>query len=197
MTMAVQELYGCTSVVVVSEGGVYQSHHWESPGFANEANMRARVIDPLWDQERGVTENPALSPLTQARQRFDGTNSPSVFIITPYDRIQTNSWMYGDLIKILERNLARMLPRGTPIRRVGYHPLPGGGNDPNHLYTARGKVSIQYAPVEAWLADPRHHGRYLQKAGYKVFVEGRVVDYHTWIAESYQSLPQPRPRRGH
>ncbi|KAK6823288.1 hypothetical protein RU639_005891 [Aspergillus parasiticus] len=47
--LAVQDLHGCTSVVVVSEKGVWMSHMWENPAFAriNQFSQKLQRLIPL------------------------------------------------------------------------------------------------------------------------------------------------------
>lgn len=47
VSLAVQGLYGCTSVVIVSKRGVYANHIWE-PGFTgSDQNFQRRAIDEM------------------------------------------------------------------------------------------------------------------------------------------------------
>ncbi|KAI1857971.1 hypothetical protein JX265_011001 [Neoarthrinium moseri] len=60
VSLSVQGLYGCTSVVVVSQRGAWASHIWEAPTFTGSIdNFRARGLDYI---TRGLhDDNPQFS----------------------------------------------------------------------------------------------------------------------------------------
>jgi hypothetical protein len=194
LTIAVQKLHGCTTLVTVSRTGAFVSHHWEAPSFKSWDSFRSQVIDPLWEEE-GSSQNPALAPLAGRGQRFSQSQGARSFIVTSFDRFDRTHLQFADKIASLKRNVERMLSNAQ-VQVVGYHPLWDGDQDPALTDSAHGKISVQYDPEDTWFVDRRFPGQYMQQASWTVWVEGNKVAKDTWRALEFQRLPPPRPRRG-
>ena len=53
-------LFGCTSVVIISEMGVWFSHHYEAPSFlGDDAQFKNQVLDTIKD---GDPDDPTTMP---------------------------------------------------------------------------------------------------------------------------------------
>ncbi|KJK64211.1 hypothetical protein P875_00138397 [Aspergillus parasiticus SU-1] len=116
--LAVQDLHGCTSVVVVSEKGVWMSHMWENPAFG-------------------------LTQFTGNGGAFIAAYKPFAYIFYPtgtqnlnYDRA------YTARINQFSQKLQRLIPLKAPPLIYQYDRT--GGN----MMEARGKVLFQYEPNE-------------------------------------------------
>ena len=53
-------LFGCTSVVIISEMGVWFSHHYEAPSFlGDDTQFKNQVLDPI---KNGDPDDPTTMP---------------------------------------------------------------------------------------------------------------------------------------
>ncbi|KAB8218768.1 hypothetical protein BDV33DRAFT_192562 [Aspergillus novoparasiticus] len=149
--LAVQGLYGCTSVVVVSEKGIWMSHMWENPAFGMEGPSRELlpsaentfIPDVLNAMEYGNQEIPGLIQFTGNGGAFVAAYKPFAYIFYPtgtqnlnYDRA------YTARINQISQKLQRLIPLKAPPFIYQYDRT--GGN----MMEARGKVLFQYEPNE-------------------------------------------------
>ena len=85
MRIYVAGLFGCTSVVIVSELGVWFSHHWEAPSFeGDDARFEREVLSTIRD---GDPDDPARMPgpfpLAEGGGILNPTSNVQIFISTP------------------------------------------------------------------------------------------------------------------
>ncbi|OBT66997.1 hypothetical protein VE03_04243 [Pseudogymnoascus sp. 23342-1-I1] len=90
-SMSVRDLYGCTSLIMISHRGVFMSHFWEGPSFENEENFKAQVLDVLEDgyfsdHYKVSYALVPLRPLIGSRGVLNPTTSPHFLIFAPNDR---------------------------------------------------------------------------------------------------------------
>jgi hypothetical protein len=83
LDIGVKGLYGCTSVVVASQQGIWISHFWEVPSFQTQAAFQKDVLDTICAGD-GTDLMPGLS---QYAAQFDEPQKPQVVIVTPRDRL--------------------------------------------------------------------------------------------------------------
>jgi hypothetical protein len=190
-TVAIQHLFGCTSVVAISELGCFMSRHWESPSFQNASVFHDHVIDPLWNQDI-AGKMPALQPLAEEGERFFESESPSVFIITPGSRSKGKDLEYPLLVSRLADNLKEMFSGKASITIVQYSTILDE-LDPAKLSRARGKVSLMYNPGDSFKPNPDRPGKWIQRAVTKLYVEGAEFAEHTWTAKLDQEIVPPQP----
>ncbi|KAE8359918.1 hypothetical protein BDV27DRAFT_149164 [Aspergillus caelatus] len=176
--LAVQDLYGCTSVVVVSEKGVWMSHLWENPAFATKGpsgewlpsadnKFEADVLNALED---GNQEMPGLAQFTKNGGAFIAAYRPFAYIFYQtgshypnYDRT------YKARINQISQKLQRLLPLNTPPLIYQYDRAGG------HMMRAKGKVLFQYEPNERIMQTKDGP---LQQALNRIWLEDRPTFVH-------------------
>lgn len=189
LNVAVQGIYGCTSVIVVSELGVWMSHFWEDPSFLNQQAFRKDILDTICSGD-GTDQMPSLKQYTQPGGLFDKSQSPHILIVTPRDRqrsMTAGALAYTNMVNQLKTELTKCIPKTDPTL---FDYVTIGGDQGLHATTAKGKVLVQYDPVEAMLPVSPHNPCPLQQATLKVWVEDRLepVYDHSWVAEHDQSV---------
>lgn len=195
---AVHGLYGCTSVVVVSQQAVWISHFWEIPSFrasdaswgqpateADKANFQRDVIDAM---QNGAPDMPGLIQFTAAGGQFASAQRPVWAIITP----KANSGGAGDLrydaeVTQIKAVLSRLFP-ASPAVIIDYVSRSDQNSQTN---TASGKILFQYDPYQALLANPQNPCEVFQQAMFRLWVEDRpnYVWQKYWAAEANQLIP--------
>lgn len=192
--MAVQGLYGCTSVVVVSEKAVYMSHFWEVPGFSQgnwgigtQEKFEQEVLTPLESGDGGS----GISGLRQyagSNGAFASQYRPAAYVIRPgssgradYDKA------YDKKVDQIVEKVKNILGVSTPPIPITYSRAGGGGAD--NTFTPLGKVLFQYDPVQARQATDSCS---IQQAMVRVWVEDkpRYVHQRYWIAYDDQKVAQ-------
>ena len=203
--VAVQGLYGCTSLMIISTQGVWMSHLWEDPSFApndvvSQANFQAQVLDRLGPGDG----TPGFPGLTQYLNTiFAADTKPVAIIMTPRNRInpQPGVLMFQDQITQLSDKVQTIFGgtktnsgqftggtlNGVPIT-VDYTPKSDAFSQD---WTSSGKALFQYDPVEA-----RCDG--VQWAMVRLWVEDRpLYSYkHYWVARPGQVVAAPAPPAG-
>lgn len=198
--VAVQGLYGCTSLIIVSTAGVWMSHLWENPSFqvggvVNQANFQAHILDRLGPGD-GTADFPGLNQYLNTA--FAADTKPVAIIMTP--RVRANSQpgvlMYQNQITQLSDRVQTIFGgtrtssgqftggtlNGVPII-VDYTPK---SDTFSQVWTSSGKALFQYDPVET-----RCDG--VQWAMVRLWVEDRVMySYkHFWVARANQVVAPP------
>jgi len=194
--MAVQGLYGCTSVVVVSEKAVYMSHFWEVPGFSqgdwgigSQQIFEQEVLTPLEHGDGG-------SSITGLRQyagnngAFSSQYRPAAYIIRP------GSSGRPDYDKAYDKKVDQIVEKVKNILSVSTPPIPitytrVGGND---YLIPQGKVLFQYDPVESRQATDSCP---IQQAMERLWVENkpRYVHQRYWVAYDDQKVQSGNQKR--
>ncbi len=197
---AVQGLYGCTSLMIISTQGVWMSHLWENPSFqvggvVNQANFQAQILDRLGPGD-GTAEFPGLNQYLNTE--FAADTKPVAIILTPRNRAnpQPNVLMFQNQITQLSEKVQTLFGgtrtssgqftggtlNGIPLI-VDYTPK---SDDFSQTWTSSGKALFQYDPVEI-----RCNG--VQWAMVRLWVEDRVLyTYkHYWVARANQIVAAP------
>ncbi|KAE8136584.1 hypothetical protein BDV38DRAFT_283796 [Aspergillus pseudotamarii] len=176
--MAVQDLYGCTSVVVVSEKGIWMSHLWENPAFATNGpsgewlpsadnKFEADVLNALED---GNQEMPGLAQFTKNGGAFIAAYKPFAYIFYPTGSQYPNyNRAYKARINQISQKLQRLLPLNTPPLLYQYD--RAGGD----MMRAKGKVLFQYEPNERIMQTKDGP---LQQALNRIWLEDRPTFVH-------------------
>lgn len=185
---AVHGLYGCTSVVVVSQSAMWVSHFWEIPSFrAREENwLQPRVqedIDNFNDQVIGQMQNggPDIVGLTQFTApggQFHSLQKPVWAIVTPRanDGV-ASTYRYDPEVDEIKGVLGNLFPDAPPVV-VDYVP---NSNPIDQMTTATGKILFQYDPIEAIITDPNDSCNVFQQAIFRLWVEDRP----RWVWQKY------------
>jgi hypothetical protein len=176
------DLYGCTSVIVISRKRIFMTHIWEDPTMINPPQFQTDVLDRIRHGGPGVRYG--LTAFTGPGGDFENTpeNKVRAFIITPYRRDVPNpaydDYEFPDEVKKIRALLKSILDRDDAL------PIPytASGPDPT-LSRPNGKVLIQYdlqartdcnppvAGVELWFEDlprPRYTDRWSAFPGQRV-----------------------------
>lgn len=69
LNVAVQGLYGCTSVLVVSQQGTWMSHFWEGSSFKSQQAFQADVLNTICRGD-GTNWMPGLTQYTPRGGQF-------------------------------------------------------------------------------------------------------------------------------
>lgn len=171
LDLAVDGLYGCTSVVVISTQGVWISHFWEGDSFVPD-RFQKDVLDAM-DGGDGTPDMPGIRQYTGFRGQFNQAEVPRTIIITPRMRASQTPGVlefraYVDQIK---ERLQHIIPSSTPIV-IDY---VARFDEISQTQTASGKVLFQYDPTQSWLPDPRYLPACtpMQQATVRLWVEDR------------------------
>jgi hypothetical protein len=188
-TWSLIDLYGCTSVIVLSRKRMFMTHIWEAPQMTTPQRLTG-ILDGLRNGDIGVPQG--LAAFTGPGGDFEDTqeNKVRAFIITPYRRSGPISPAVDDLefpyeIGKIKDLLKTVLGRDDTIT-VPYIAL---GPDPRFQFPF-GKVLIQYDPVAAWLGRA-DGGCSSQVAGIELWFESdpRHRYRDRWAALPSQQLP--------
>ncbi|KAL9611325.1 MAG: hypothetical protein Q9167_004008 [Letrouitia subvulpina] len=192
---AVHGLYGCTSVVVVSQAGMWISHFWEIPSFRatvanwgqprtapDIANFNDHVINQM---QNGGNDIQGLRQFTAAGGEFAAAQRPVWAIITPQG-LTPNSWRYEPEVNEIKGVLNDLFPASPPVI-IDYVPKPDDNSQQN---TASGKILFQYDPFQALIADPNNPCNVYQQAIFRLWVEDRpnYAWQKYWAAEMNQLI---------
>lgn len=177
--MVVRGLYGCTSVVVVSERAVWMSHHWEVPFFSpgsweigSQDQFRKGVLDELVD---GGPQISGLKQYTGQDGPFALHYRPAAYVVRPEGAGRP------DYDKAYDAKVYQIVDTVKDILGVGIPPLPitytrsGGDN----AVSPKGKILFQYDPAQD--DSPANGGCPIQKAMERVWVEDKPI----WIHQRY------------
>ena len=201
---AVQGLYGCTSLIIVSTQGVWMSHLWENPSFqtndvVNQANFQAQVLDRLGPGD-GTGDFPGLTQYLTTQ--FAADTKPVAIIMTPRNR---NNPQPGVLM--FQNQITQLIDRVQTIfggTRTNSGQYTGGtlngvplvidytpkSDQFSQTWTSSGKALFQYDPVQT-----RCNG--VQWAMVRLWVEDRPLYAYQnyWVARANQ-IVAPNPAGG-
>ncbi|KAL9130925.1 MAG: hypothetical protein Q9217_001028, partial [Psora testacea] len=194
---AVHGLYGCTSVVVVSQSGMWISHFWEVPSFrssqqtwggprtaADIANFNDHVINQM---QNGGPDIPGLRQFTGPGGRFDTIQRPIWAIVTPRGNSGVaGTYRYGEEVNKIKDVLHNLFP-SSPEVVIDYQPR---SDENSQTYSASGKILFQFDPFEELVRDPNTQCNVFQKAIFRLWVEDRplYVWQKYWAANSEQLI---------
>ena len=194
---AVHGLFGCTSVVVASQAGMWISHFWELPSFraaegtgnnprtaADIANFNDQVINQM---QNGGPDIPGLRQFTAAGGQFDAPQRPVWVIVTPRASSGVaGSWKYEPEVNQIKNVLNTLFPAAPPVI-IDYQTRPSPTDQMN---TASGKILFQYDPFQAMISDNNNPCNVYQQAMFRIWVEDRpnYVLQKYWAAETNQLI---------
>lgn len=197
LNVAVQRLYGCTSILVVSQQGIWLPHFWEAPSFLNQATFQNDVLNQM-EFGDGTNLMPGISQFRARGAQFDIAENPRTLVFTPRDRHNPDTqgaYLYNNMIWQIQTKLKQIFyDVNVEPAIIDYVPVgPDYMMNSDQLFhdtTAKGKIVIQYDPSEATLPISPINPCPLQQAMLKVWVEDRPSPIYedTWIAESNQIL---------
>jgi hypothetical protein len=138
------DLYGCTSVIVISRKRMYMTHIWEGPTMNKPwtQKFQTQALDPLRNGDRGT---PALEQFAVTGGDFENIpeNKVRAFIITPLPLPgnfgqPTNNIRYTNEADQIKALLEDILGRGDTITV----PYVSSAADPN-FENANGKDPVR------------------------------------------------------
>ncbi len=189
----VNGLYGCTSVLISSEKGVYISHIWEDPVFitgdsvpTDDNTFTTKGFNALRDGTATAQSISALVGTDQAPGPLNAIYSPEVFVITPrtdeLDRNQygiTTALRYETRAQQLAQKIAQIVPgSGGTGYTLGYT-RTSAQLSTEYPGTA-GRAILEVDPFQYWVTTPNapadspgvHVGRW------RLWVEGQLITYN-------------------
>ena len=172
----VSGLVGCTSVVIISEMGVWFSHHWEQEQFlADDTTFQQEVLgtiesgDPL-----SFTAMPGAFSLADGDGILNPKYNVQIFISTPKNR-DTGTEMFEtrvDKIVDLLTGAGRPWAGIQPTRRGYLKPRPNTDDERNFEKRANSKVLIEYDNNQEAAFGEEPEAK--QQAIYRVWLEQQV-----------------------
>lgn len=198
--VAVQGMFGCTSLIIISTAGVWMSHFWADPSFEvngviNQANFQAHILNRLGPGD-GTNQFPGLTQYLN--NEFAADTKPVAIIMTPRFRVnpqpgvlqfQNQITQLSDQVQTIfggTRGSTGQFTGGTlngvPLI-VDYTPK---ADQYSQQWTSSGKALFQYDPVQT-----RCNG--VQWAMVRLWVEDRpLYSYqHYWVARAGQQVAPP------
>ncbi|CEJ55085.1 hypothetical protein PMG11_01362 [Penicillium brasilianum] len=185
----VNGIYGCTSVIIVSEKGVYVSHIWEVPVFidtdykdTDDSSFKAIAFEQLRDGTSTAQSITALVGTDENPGVLHAIYAPKVFVLTP----KTSDWD-RDVLKVTTtlRYDSRARQLGQWIASV----VPGSGGSAMTLGYQRtsrqdstaeggtaGRAILEVDPFQYWLTTPDVvDSPGLQVGQWRLWVEDQLI----------------------
>ncbi|KAL6714324.1 hypothetical protein ACLMJK_007747 [Lecanora helva] len=199
----VNGIYGCTSVIVASEKGVFISHIWENPVFidgnfnpTDDASFTTNAVNALRDGTEYCQSITGLTGTDSSPGPLNAIYAPKVFVLTPFttdwDRAMfsiTTQYRYEARANQLASSIARAVPgSGGSGRVLGYtrtnqQASTGPGTD--------GRAIWEVDPFQYWLTsqhDPNSAG--LQVGRWRLWVEDQLIGFQDFWLPNTSPPPQ-------
>lgn len=207
---AVGGMFGCTSVIVASDAGVWVSHFWELYSFRLTAGLpppartqadKDRFTQDVLNQLRdGGTNVPGLQQFTGQRREFGEAQKPMWAIFTPSDSHGgSNGYRYEEEVGEIKGVLNNLFPN-APDNII---PYDARADDESQLNTPSAKLVFQFDPIQQVGTDPNNRCDVYQVAMLRVWMEDRPQPAweRSWIANDNQlitdfGIPAPRRAKG-
>lgn len=198
--VGVKGLYGCTSVFVVSERGVYASHIWEGPTFI-DSNRQLTDEDWFWKNSfevlrDGTAADPMTPPLTRLTSESGPLNArynPFIFIATPF----TTEWeayylgvntrlRYEERAQKLKRWLPTIVP-GAVAYIVPYTRYPPDiATDPTG---PKGRVILEVDSLQEMVQGTVNPPLCRLRVGqWRLWAEDRLVTFQDFYGPRYYDI---------
>lgn len=172
----VQGLVGCTSVVIISEMGVWFSHHWEEEQFLrDDATFDERVLGAIeYGDPASFVAMPGAFSLAQGDRILNPKYNVQIFISTPKDRTTGDEIYETRVDKIVDLLTGAGKPwAGITVTRRGYLKPREGTEDERYFEKrANSKVLIEYDNNQEAAEDEEPKAN--QQAIYRVWLEQQV-----------------------
>lgn len=194
LSMVLQGMYGCTSVIVISKGLVWGSHLWESEGFlSGEDNFKASIINVLGSGD-GTPEMPGLSQFTAVGGRLSRATNPQVFIVTPGFVSGSGAMFHPEQVGEITDKLKEILGQNVPLEPILYDPVDkppepdsDDGSHEDDEWTPDGRFLFQYDPNQMQCNG-------VQTAMWRLWIEGELLKQGSWDATNEQLVPRQKRR---
>lgn len=184
MRLYVAGLFGCTSVVIISEMRVWFSHHWEAPSFeGDDARFEREVLSTIRDGDPDdPVRMPGPSPLAEEAGILNLKSNVQIFISTPQNPEDGKEIFETRINKIVDLLTGEGRPwQGiTPTRR-GYLKPKDERERNQFALRANSKVLIEYDNDQEALFGEEPNPN--QQAIYRVWLEQEKFE-HQWDAKA-------------
>jgi hypothetical protein len=155
--IGVDGLYGCTSLKVVPEQGVYVTHWWEDLSFSSDQAFEARTLSAL---REGTEFHPSLEE--HASQLKDAV----AFLMTPREN-NTVELVYPEQMDVIKTNVKELLPDVRFETWGSYEPMKKAEfGSQSALAGFKGSGMVHYKPATFGTRRPT----------YQVFIENESVE---------------------
>ncbi|KAI9718522.1 MAG: hypothetical protein M1812_003973 [Candelaria pacifica] len=182
VNLAVYGLYGCTSVLVVSNQGIWASHFWENPSFVNANRFQNEVLVALEDGD-GTDDMPGIRRYTGFREFLNVAEVPQAIIVTP--RVRTSlvvgNLLFGVQVNQISTTLRGLIPNSIPIV-IEY--VPTDARTSQSTDNPSGKMLVQFDPDQRQY-EAKKDCPAVQQARVSVWSGDRLEKIHNidWAAE--------------
>ena len=196
-TLAGSQMFGCTTVIVFSESGVWVGHFWESPNFRrsswrdprtfeDEKNFLRHVIQKMKYGDPPTNDIPGLQPYSFPGRVFAVSEKPKWAILTPR-MFEPGTLRYDTEVQSIKDTLTSMMPTSEG-KVVDYFV-----EDDDHVLetTSIGRWLFQYDPEEGYGHPKDPSGPLFQRAELRLWVEDRLQPIwdHYWPTKPRQLGP--------
>ena len=184
-SLGVNGIYGCTSVIVASEKGVFISHIWEVPVFINgdwSASPPENFENAINILLNGDMNTKSLLQLVGTDQQpgpLHAQYSPIVYVVTPfttpYDPMGvTTTLRYQDRAQYLAKRVFSAVPgpHGQGVV-TGYHRTDLVTSTAQE--GSRGRAIWEYDPHQSWMTTTARPGTGIRVGRYRLWVEDRLI----------------------
>ncbi|KAF4333315.1 hypothetical protein FBEOM_12869 [Fusarium beomiforme] len=207
----VNGIYGCTSVIIVSDLGVYLSHIWENPVFVD--NFGNPTPDDEFDTTtfnafRDGTVN-ALSVVglvgtDEAPGVLHSIYHPRVFVVTPFTNDLersfgvTTTFRYEERANRLATQVSGIVP-GSDSTVLGY--TRTNREESTEQYGTWGRAIVEYDMLEEIVFGTEENALGQFMGRWRLWVEDQLVTSHKFIVypdliDLPQTTPVPTPIAG-
>ena len=172
----VDGLYGCTSVVIISEMGVWFSHHWEGNHFdRDDATFEKGVLEAIqYGDPTSFVAMPGAFSLARGDEILNPKHNVQIFITTPKDPTTGIEKYKSRVDRIVDLLTGAGKPwAGITVVRRGYLKPRKDTEDERYFERrANGKVLIEYDNNQE--APEGEEPKANQQAIYRVWLEQQV-----------------------
>lgn len=189
----IQELWGCTAVLVMSDRAIWLAHFWEGPSFQSRERFN---VDVIWTTEHGGGTNnfPRLGQSAVQGGPFGPDakwRQMIVFSSLDRDYPQPNTYKHGEKIRVLEATLRRIVPN-TDVKPLYYQPPQW--EDQIGINARQGNLLVQYDPRQPTAAqNAQGQPCTVYIPNIRVYAEGRLAYTMAWFPNNNQK-PQHQKR---
>ncbi|SPJ78516.1 uncharacterized protein FTOL_06905 [Fusarium torulosum] len=204
----VNGIYGCTAVIIVSDLGVYLSHIWENPVFIDtdwnnkpDDEFNAKAFEALRDGNADAVSVAALVGTDDAPGVLHSSNSPKVFVLTPFtssdDRSVfgiTTTYRYEERANALASNLGGIVPGSGDAVVLGYTRTNHGHS--TEQYGSWGRAIVEYDMLEEVIMsveDDTAMNMGLAMGRWRLWVEDQLVTSHKFYVLPPPGVPADTP----
>ena len=194
IAVGVDGIYGCSSVIISSEKGVYISHIWESPVFidryfnpTDDTTFTTLAFNSLRDGTQDAQSITDLIGTDQAPGVLNAIYQPRVFVLSPL----TTQWERDNLgITTRFRYPVRAQQLANQVGQI----LPGSGEtfvlgytrtDSEESTAARGtagRAIFEFDPLERIYVSNAAPNSRLRFGRWRLWVEDQLITYQdVWI----------------